>query len=162
MSSPRGRGYSVKLENETTKKWTGEFLLPTGLPAFWGPTISRIKCTVSLPKMMFPCKQLEKGIDRAGAHKGLAWNKRAKIKIQTQKSTQQHKTKEVNGKQREVPGLAAPTESRPGALGRDQAAPLSLHLCHRQTSIRCPALLSSLQDTSFSPPNSALPEKASA
>lgn len=87
-----------------------------------------------------------------------AWNRRAKIKIQTQKSTQQHKAKKVNGKQREVPGLGAPGESSPGVLGRGWAAPLSLCLCHTQTRIRSPALLTSLQATSSSPPNSAHPE----
>lgn len=40
VSSLRGRGYSEKLEHEAAGKWTGEFLLPTELPAFWGPTIS--------------------------------------------------------------------------------------------------------------------------
>lgn len=58
----------------------------------------------------------------------------------------------MNGKQREVSGPAAPRESSPGALGRDQAAPLSLHLCHRQICICCPALLSSLSPSKIQAP----------
>lgn len=50
VSGPRRRGYSEKLENEITRKWTGEFLLPAGLPDFWGPTISPASSALPFPK----------------------------------------------------------------------------------------------------------------
>lgn len=62
-SSPRGRGYSEKLEHDTAEKWTGEFLLPTELPAFWGPTIFPASTALlPFPKWCFPASSWKRAL----------------------------------------------------------------------------------------------------
>lgn len=66
-------------EGVTLRNWNrrqhgnglGNFYCPQDCQLFGFHYFSCIKCTLFLTKMVFPCKQLEKGIDRARAHTGL-------------------------------------------------------------------------------------------
>lgn len=63
---PQRKGLLCEIGKRDNKEMDWGISIAHRTPSFLGSHyFSCIKCTFSLPKMMFPCKELEKGIGRA-------------------------------------------------------------------------------------------------